>query len=476
MSLLQPSQLLRLPTELLLTVLNYLHDPLFVPFLRCEDTELPTFYPVRHILALSLVSRSLRHLCLPLLFCNLKIMDTPELHRLKSKCMGDPGFSTLIRKLDLMDILFDVDASDMLIPLLHRLKSLRWLELEATAVDGGLLAAVNSHPTLTTVAVTNLHLDALRTLCTSTSSSLSKIMVNLAESNCCFTLQSPTLHSLINRNPRLVHLSLRDVKNIKSGPGTLLLPDLEKLDIEVYCRPTSLMSWLPAFVGRHTRLNTITFIGNRAGSNWEQISFPLRFIDVLEREGLAHTASLNSFALSRPRLASALEDWPVAELDITILKALGVSALRIAASSLAPQISFLNIRMSSHWGREHINPNDFVLLLSRFASLQRLDLNGMYRHLDFERHVPSALPPSDLLRKTSNCTIAHAALRWLMARVALSTLSLGVIHIEDTGDDREGRSSRYCWRLQVTYHVQWNRELEVVGEPLLVMAGQYTVR
>lgn len=63
-----------------------------------------------------------------------------------------------------------------------------------------------------------------------------------------------------------------------------------------------------------------------------------------------------------------------------------------------------------------------------------------------------------------------------MARVAQSALSLDFIHVKDEGDDRvEGRSLRYSWKLKVTYEVGWNRKLEVVGTPQLVMAEQYRV-
>ncbi|KAJ7493313.1 hypothetical protein B0H11DRAFT_2005847 [Mycena galericulata] len=370
----------------------------------------------------------------------------------------------------------NVDSSNILLPLLSNLKCLRWLDLGAAQVDADVLAAVNSHPSLTTVAVRDTCLRTLQKLVSSTALPFSKILVPMAELNSLFTLQSPVLHSLMGRCPRLAHLILRDMRNIKNGPGTLFFPGLEELEVGVFCGATALMSWLPAFVEQHATLGTIKFIGDKRGSSWRKnpdILFPLQFSDALERESLSRTAGLYAFSISRMGTSSALDDWPVVQLEVTILKATGIAALNIA-SSLAPQTSSLRLRMS-RWGKEAITIDDFIPLLPRFSSLQKLDLRGMYRHLIFEGPARSVLPSSNAVRKSSGCFAAHAALRWLVARAAEFVLSLHFIHITDEGDDLRGRSTLFPWKLEVTYRVLWNRELEAIGTPQLVMDDLFCV-
>ncbi|KAJ7780314.1 hypothetical protein DFH07DRAFT_1055924, partial [Mycena maculata] len=250
----------------------------------------------------------------------------------------------MIKKFDLMD----VDSSDILLPLLSHLNSLRWLGLKAALVDCKIYTAVNSHPTLTTVAVRDKDMRRLHNLFSSTPLPMSKILITSAESYCDFPLRSPKLYSLMSRSPRVAHLSLRGLFNIRNGPGTLFFPGLEELDIGVFCGQTTPMSWLPTFVDRHPSLGTIKFIGDVHGPSWTRnpdVLFPLQFIDTLERESLSHKAGLKSFSISRTASATSLDEWQIADLDITILKPGGISALRIAAL-LAPKISSLAIRMT----------------------------------------------------------------------------------------------------------------------------------
>ncbi|KAJ7780318.1 hypothetical protein DFH07DRAFT_765597 [Mycena maculata] len=401
-----------------------------------------------------------------------KITDEEQLRLLEAKCTQDVEFARMIKKLDLMD----VDSSDILLPLFSHLKSLRWLGLQAALVDRKLYTAVNSHPTLATVAVCDTDLRCLHNLFSSTPLPMSKILVISAELHCDFTLQSPALHSLMSRSPRVAHLSLGGLFNIRNGPGTLLFPGLEELDIGVFYGCTTPMSWLPAFVDRHPSLETIKFIGGSGGLSWTRnpdVLFPLQFIDALERESLSRTAGLKSFSVSRTASATSLDEWQIADLDIEILKSAGISALRIA-TLLAPKISSLAIRMT-RFNKQPFRIDDLVSPLCLFPSLRRLELHRTYKHLAFQGQAPWALPPSDSdpPSKTSNCVVAHAALRWVTAEIARCALSIDLIHITDEG--REGRALRYYWELAATYWVGPNRELEAVGTPQLDMDEEYFV-
>ncbi|KAJ7156868.1 hypothetical protein C8R43DRAFT_1234622 [Mycena crocata] len=461
----ETSQLGRLPTELLLIILDSLCETI-----RPGLKQKPQLYSTRHIHSLSLVCRRLRHLSVPRLFHHLKCTNAQQLVLLKEKCMNDAWFARLIRQLDLGLDLGDTDSLDILLSLLPLLESLEWLDVDAEQVDANLLAMINAHPTLNTVAIHDLLPDDLRDLSTSTSPSLSKILLYSVVSDCTFTLQCPTLHALMSRRPRLAHLILRDGTNIKRGAGTLSLPGLENLDIHLYHQPSSPMSWLPAFVERHTSLHTIKFIGDMSGSIWRSnadIRFSLQFIDAVESEALALATALNAFTVSRTSRALSLVDWEVTAIEITIQGPAGVAALSMA-SSLAPSISSLEIRMPRLMSSPLIHVDDLILALSRFPSLQVLKLRDTYRHFLFKGH----LPPSDSAQKTSYCMIANAALQWLMSRVAQSVLSLQLVNITDEGHDRAGHSL-HPWRLKAAYRVQSNRDLESHGTPEFVMNYRY---
>ncbi|KAJ7460752.1 hypothetical protein FB451DRAFT_1270207 [Mycena latifolia] len=467
------SRFTRLPTELLLIILDFLCEPNLSP-LRCEEEERsPTSYSIRHIRSLSLVSRGLRQLCLPLLFSSLKFLNAQQqqLRAFEAKCAEDAQFARLIRKLNLAD----VRSPDVLPSLLSSLQSLEWLDLRARNVDANLLTTVNSHPTLKTVAVSDAHLSILPCLIPFTSLALSKILINSTIFESSLTLRSSAKHSLMSRSVRLARLTLQGETDIIAGPGGLLIPSLEFLDIEVSPRRNSPMTWLSGFVDQHESLKTIKFSGDPYGSSWRRnpdIAFPLQFFDAVEREGLGRSVALNAFSISRIGPTSSLDDWQVAELEMTVDKAVGIPGLRIA-SSLAPQLCSLVFRMPRLY-RRPTPIDDLVAGLSCFPSLHRLELRGIYQHLLFKGQAPWALPPSKPGRKVSNCIVADAALRWISARAAQRVSTLGLIHLTDDGDDGNGRL-RHPWRLYATYQVQRNppSRLEFYGEPLFVMADRF---
>ncbi|KAF7356985.1 hypothetical protein MVEN_01034900 [Mycena venus] len=488
------SRLVRLPTELLLTIVHLLDERSTVSFLESgEKPPSASSYP-SHLHSLSLVCRHLRQLCLSPLFSRLKIAHTCQLRRLKDKCAIESEFARLIRQLNLAH----VDSSeerdsrrtnsagktsgkkdlyrygpDILPALLPCLKSLEWLEFDAKQIDPNLLATLNAHPKLTTVAICDQDLGALRALSSSTCLSLSKIRVHSALSNFSFGFQRPAFHSLMNRGPRLAHLIVRGENNTRAGPGTLVVPGLETLDIGVSIKPTFPMSWLPAFVERHANLHVIKFSGHP--SIWRHnpdITFPLQFVDALERESLARTVDLVAFSISRTGVTCPLDDWQVVHLEIVITKEVGIFTLTIA-NSMAPQISSLIVRMSRK-AMEPIHIDNLISSLCLFSSLRRLELHGVFRRLLYEGVAPWALSSDDPVGQASRCIVAHAALRWLAACVAQRALSLDLVHITDEGYDVLDRRSHHSWELDVTYQVQQNRHIVFHGTPRFVMAKRFS--
>ncbi|KAJ7217716.1 hypothetical protein GGX14DRAFT_597533 [Mycena pura] len=487
MSLSAQSRLVRLPTELLLAIVRLLCETNLIPYIDCGEKEKPVFSPSAHLHSLSLVCKHLRQLCLSPLFARLKITHTYHLRRLKDKCAIEPEFACLIRQLDLAYVHSPEEhdsrragkaycyGPDILPVLFLYLKSLEWLALDLKQIDANLLNAINSHPKLDTVTTYDRDRETLRTSFSSTFSStclsLSKMQIHSASLNFFFGFRSPALQSLLGRSLRVAHLVVRDDINIRVGPGALDVPGLETLDLGVYADGSS-MSWLPAFVERHTNLQVIKFSGH--GPVWRHnpdITFSSQFVDALERESLTRAVNLSAFSISRSSATSSLDDWQVAYLKMEITKGAGVSALAIA-SSIAPHISSLNFQMSRR-AMEPVHKDDLLSSLCLFRSLRKLELHSVYGRFACGGEVPWDLPPSNPVRPTSKCVNAHAALRWLTGYVAQRTPSLDLIHITDQGCDLLNRHS-YPWDLQVTYRVQQNRDLELYGTPRLVAGYRFS--
>ncbi|KAJ7035503.1 hypothetical protein C8F04DRAFT_1342362 [Mycena alexandri] len=487
--------LLSLPVELILVIFDFLCPAVSQLPKTCEECRtsfLPSAeetkfapYSTLQLHSLSLVCHQSRRLCHPWLFSCLKITHTDQLRSLEAKCLADIEFASVIkfvaihifqwfpiddfsfRQLNLARVdsperrTDDVKkrihryGPDILPGLLRCLQSLEWLYLSVAQIDGSLLSSLNSHPALTTVAVCDNNLQALRALFVSTTLSMSKIRVHSVLSDFSLTLRSSVLRSVMRRSPRLVHLSLRDSSNIKDGPGSMFLPGLERLGIRMYPEPTHSMAWLPSFAARHTSLRVIDFSG--VGSNWRQnpdIAFPPQLYDAVERTVLARTISLNAFSISRPPSASSLDEWPVTELEMTIAKSASVSGLRIA-SLAAPNTSVLIVRMSR----------------SVQHAVHILELHHLYRHLLYEGQAPWILPPP--VGKTSRCTSAHSALLWIAAQVA----SLELLHITDEGSDLEvsehEKRFNHPWTLKAMYRIQRNGDVEYHGTAHMDVAKRY---
>ncbi|KAF7355578.1 hypothetical protein MSAN_01475000 [Mycena sanguinolenta] len=475
------SRLVRLPTELLLIIIHFLCEENLLPSAEYEEGKF-SFTPC-HLRSLSLACKHLRGLCISPLFSHLEVTHTDQLRLLAAKCATEPEFARLIRQLDLAHIRSpEEDASrrkagklslprseglyrygpDILPTFLPGLKSLQWLGLGAPQIDASLLAVLNSHPALATVAIRDPELQALVRLSSSTSLSLSKLRVHSVILPSSVSFRCPLLHSLMGRSLRVVHLTVKGEQNVRLGPGDVLVPGLETLDIGVSTQPTSPMTWLPDFVDKHSNLKLIKFSGH--GSVWTRnpdILFPLQFFDALEREYLTCAVDLVSFSISRTSSAS-LNDWPVVHLEMATTDGAGIFALTIA-SSMAPRLSSLIVRMPLS-ASQSVHIDDLISSLCLFQSLRRLELHCISRHLLVEAGTSWVPPPEPTVPPTSQCAVAHAAYRWIATWVAQRILSLDFIHITDEGRDYLDRRG-YQWDLALTYQVHPSRSIEVYGTP-----------
>ncbi|KAK7031578.1 hypothetical protein R3P38DRAFT_820708 [Favolaschia claudopus] len=470
------SPLLSLPTELQLITVH---------FILSDNDGSKRVSGTRSLLPLSLACRHLRQLCLAPLFSRLKITHTDRLRVFGAQCAEDVAFASAVKQLDLSHVKSPEEREswdkwmkdrskqrylygpDLLPTLLPLLKSLERLDVAANQIDANLLAVIDSHPKLLTVAVNDPELSFLRLLASSTPLSMSKISVLAAYSGYSLGFECPDFHSLLKRGLRVTQLILRDESNIPLGPGASVISGLENLVIHG-SKPPPL--WLSNFVESHSGLRSITF----HGSQWMQnptVTFPSRFQGAIGAQSPAHKVDLLAFSVSRSGFPSSLDEWPVTHLDLKFV-GIGISVLKIA-SMLASRTSSLTIRMC-RFEQNAVDPNDLISLCCLFPSLRRLEFHHVYRHLVHAGQSPWPIPlVSDSDRPISECVVAHSALRWLSARLAQTTPSLDVIQFADDGFDYGKGSDSYIWTLEVSYQVGYNRSIEYYGTPRFDMERKY---
>ncbi|KAJ6605811.1 hypothetical protein B0H10DRAFT_601326 [Mycena sp. CBHHK59/15] len=232
------------------------------------------------------------------------------------------------------------------------------------------------------------------------------------------------------------------------------------------------MSRLSGFAQRHRSLKRIAFYADGFWGKYNtDTPFASQFVDEIRSEGLTKAVQYQEFTLVRTTPLMSFGDREVSELDLSIVTSSGVSALRIA-SGLAPRLSSLILRMRPFGIRQSIHIDGLVSLLGRFPVLRTLHLYGTYQHLHFEGQTPGIVSKritrqSKPVQKAVGCVEAHAAMRWFINRIAQGSPAIDVIHIEDEGKVRDPEHSPHRWKLEASYRIWPNRDLEVLGTPEL---------
>ncbi|KAK7031580.1 hypothetical protein R3P38DRAFT_3507205 [Favolaschia claudopus] len=467
-------RLVQFPAELLHLIVHFL----------CEENSKP---PNDHILSLSRVCRLMRRFCFAPLFSRLRIKHTDRLRLLRAKCAEDIEFACLITELDLSWVHSPDEWSrtegsrylygpDILPTLISTLLSLKRLHLPAYQLDPNLLATLNTHPKLTTVVVSDSALDHLKKLWSKTLLSMSKLEVDSASLTAYLEFrsksyrESPDFHSLISRNLRLAHLIIGDESNIVFGPDIIVIPGLQAVDIDLCARPAALLSWLPAFVERHSRLKTVKIFdyGSIWQHDWGKIIWPFSLLDASERHLLTSTTKLAAFWISplNKSAASSLDDWQVGQVELEVKEPAGIAALPLLGL-LAPHLTSLILRMKLST-RFSVRCNDLISSLCALPSLQKLELPHLYRELSKE-DIPCGLPSRSCASQISGCVDAHAVLRSLSACIYKRATSLAIIRVVDGDNDIQDGCRRRPWTLDATYKVGSNGEIEFEGFPRFSM-------
>ncbi|KAJ6497695.1 hypothetical protein C8R45DRAFT_983883 [Mycena sanguinolenta] len=459
--------LLALPAELLLIILGELCESRYFPAPKDGPAA---FRSNSSIYSISTVNRRLRLLCLPILFKITRCTSLERLLQLDAKCTVDPQFASLIRQLDIVD-LDNTAPQQRLLALVTCLTSLVHLDLNVDSFNAPLLAKINSHPTLATVAIPAsfpASFSQLQTLVkqrTSRGLPLSKILFST-------TLQSwlpkvDIFSAMVQRGARFSRLTLEIsiLLTIQNNPiflNNLIFRDLQRLDLlfDRHCSTNfPVPNWLLLFAERHTQLTRIKFTVH-LGGHWTHAGVPFAqdfqaAMDAEETWGV----QLNSFYVVRPISWSSLKDWKVDHIVLGLDGAKRISVLKVA-SLHAPHLSVLEliIRESEH--PQPYNIDKFVAPFGYMPSLRTLHLYYGYAHLDANGQSPW---------EPGNPTgvAALSALQWYMTHVAQQATGLEVIHVTDQG--YEGAARTAPWSLHASFRVFGNetRELEVIGSPKL---------
>ncbi|KAF7356990.1 hypothetical protein MVEN_01035600 [Mycena venus] len=486
-----PAHLLALSAEVLLIILGELYEIRHFPAQRqlpdwdpgrMQSTTFRCFGALRPI---SLVNQQLRLLCLPILFKITRCTCSKRFQQLSAKCAADGQFAGLIKELDVVG----VDTLDGLPEVLPHLTSLTRLDLKMEKVDTRLLAVVNAHPTLATVAVRDSQLERLVSLPLSidlvsppTDLPFSKILVSTTTTDLP-ALQSEAFRAVVQRGARLPCLCLHEddvsLDDANAIAGLPVLPDLEQLHLDL--TRGSIQSWLPSFARRHPQLRTITLA--KSIYHWSrgpEVSFVAQFLGALSKEGVTRVLP-SSLTIERPASWTSLSEWDVVQLKLPLTFARLVSATEfsaiMAATMLAPRLSSLHLILPDTTRPIHID--DFAKAFQPLQCLHTPHLTSAYGFLHVNKQTPWAPSKRDQrfirdTRGTSICVTAFDTLRWYVGRIVQEVPTLELVHISDRGQDGMGRFST-SWALKASFRVRANaaRDLETLGTPELVMDPKY---
>ncbi|KAJ7284638.1 hypothetical protein C8J57DRAFT_1461861 [Mycena rebaudengoi] len=438
MTCLQPSPLVTLPAELLLEIVGYL-SAYWSP--RAS----------RDICSLSRVNHQFRQFCLPSLFSYLKYERPNQLLQLESKLISDLGFAQLIRTLNLDSEEFRFDPTHQLLTILPRLESLSYLLVHPAILDEQLLAAINRHPNLATVAVHDPHLKLLSTSFPNATPSLfPKLSLNYAiiTRELLFTIHNSPLITTGGLHIQQLILHHDSVPADGGAFGKWYFHGLEELRLGM----RESHDWLSGFIKTHPDLRTISFHAPGFQPWCRNTSIPssAQFWDALHAEGLQHAVSLGGIAISRTPLSQ--QDWKVTELYLNLeLSVLDVLRL---ASRFYSNVSVLTLNLAL---QTTLHIDDFIDALSQFPLLRRLELVEAHKHLTFgdQRPWENAHELKAVVRQ-SGCVESSAAMHWFLTRIARRISSVEILRHSDKGSDWDGptaRGSSWAWTTDALYHV-----------------------
>ncbi|KAJ7579867.1 hypothetical protein C8J56DRAFT_283254, partial [Mycena floridula] len=413
-------------------------EELLVAICECL-TESPVLAQIRlkhyahaspELLSLSCVDQRLRRICLPFVFSYLECKSLAELKRLRHV---DSCILKCIRTLNLDAIAcfsFPSGTCAVLAQILPSLTSLLCMDLREIPLDAKLVVAINSHPTVATVAVSGCpedHFDYPEP------SPFSKLF--LAMKQVWARLPSDMMEDF-DHGLRLQRLQIRPVVDRRLADS--LFTDL----CELVFTMNSLdgLSWLPQFIHRHSKITKITFQDDSRTSLMSHLLIPFcsEFVEECKRLSLSDAFVGHELTIVRSAIHSSnnWNQWNTSTLDIRILSSF-MNVLHLARDSF-PLLTTLTILICGP--KEMVHIDLFLHDIANFSALKILRLfRTLHRlHLDEDRPIH----PGRRV-KTSNVSLAlsvEPAVLFYAQYLAAKLPTLEAVYIEEVGSDGPERN------------------------------------
>ncbi|KAJ3718006.1 hypothetical protein C8R42DRAFT_778150 [Lentinula raphanica] len=431
---------LSLPNELLHDIIDYIAffpkppNSVFV-----NESSFKRASP--ELLALSLVSRRFRQVCLPFLFENIRIGSIEDVQNLENHLVLLSRFTRILL------VCSEPKTEDQKISqILPQLEQLSQVEIENCWARIGLLRSVLAHPAVTLVLVHSLPDESI------CNDDLSKVILSHHTSSTMFTTFNANVEKYLNQGMKLGCLEFQDIESgievsdflddqtgyqILSGPIKIIL------NVSLYFTLSS-HTFMSVFSAPHSNVKELWFIEDGEGAF--QIHAPpflSTFIEESQRQGLKESFNINSVCLRRvvgpDRQVS--QEWFVVGITLKpSSKSTSESLIEILMllSSSFPKLEDLTLYLYDNITTRTYHANNLARAFGHFLRLKSLTLSGAYRHLDFVNHIhpapfPSTRTPS-IKELDDALASAKAGLVRFASLVAKEGRSLDRIYIDDRGD------------------------------------------
>ncbi|KIK64945.1 hypothetical protein GYMLUDRAFT_240292 [Collybiopsis luxurians FD-317 M1] len=462
-----PMSLLKLPNELLDFVCQNL----------CNEHPLPEFLSAQlkirctssGINTLSLVNRQLRKTCLPFLFAHLRIRGIDDAQKFKKFCSENTVCFQFVRMLTLRNVdLQNAKVVDKIVcSLLPRFKSLACINLRQLDQYMNLLRLIPEHRTDLTVLADQLSTVPSRLRVTEpytvsspsfTGLNLSKILLLCLH----LVLPRPQEDFALN-GMKVIALDVLDSERLEADFASYFFDGLRELTLKLPLdtRPVS-FSWLSEFTSGHQYLQEIRLVNPRLGSQVPPFISP--FFDEAARLGLQQELRICEIYLSRVKTEAqpTTQQWNITQ--ITLLPRDRFIEILSLIVSFFPTVERLSVDLFHD--KSTCGIDDVVSVLSRYPSLQKLDLPFSFNNICDTQGKGRYYSLDDYKQRVDTI---DKGLRLLASRLAKAITTLKAFHFEERGvgylpsNSGIDRRVERRWNLKGELHVD-DGSRDIIGE------------
>ncbi|KAF9067487.1 hypothetical protein BDP27DRAFT_1403780 [Rhodocollybia butyracea] len=418
------------PEELWQAIVEHLvYD---IRFFEQQFPQLRWNYPVAQLIPLSLVSRQLRRICLPVMFAYVET-NTKDTGRLKDHCIANQALAMSIRVLSIQEYrqlnFLDWPHEEKkfaLIDLLPRLNNLLQLNLKNIFVGKLLLAAINNH-TLPTIVVDLAWFGPAQG-----SFNLSKISLEVEDVSTNYERLFERLERYLSRGLQVTKLTVQSDRILAYA-----LPKFTNLTEFglVLHRQAVTVAWLVNLARSHPLLQKVTFtlsgVGRYLFRHETSIPYLHSFCERMRSSAVRKMTAVPSFALTRANnsVTSAAPSamWVVTGLSLYVHDMSSAPVLQLVRSEL-PHISTLTIHHGQPSRGYHALP--FVISLIQ-----------MFGYLDFGAKLVQQ--PGDFISFQVRPVIMQYA-----SRLACEIPSIETFFISEKDDESSSRLNTSVWYIK----------------------------